>query len=281
MPNSLLWIALVAMWLFVLLPMQAKRRPRIRQTTDVALATRVLDRDQHARQNRRGPASGHRSDPNWHPDPNRPMHAEDWMEAHARAEAFDGEPDDGEFDDYRESDFDELDHEYDGGAERSRSVPRYGDRGPAPHRRGRGGYDPEADEIARAARYSFRQRAMLALVLSVTLSAAVALIVSPVLWWLCAATVVGLAGYLAYLRRQVRFEHEIRRRRTARLTRSRLGVESHEDEELRLVPPRLRRRGAVILEVDDGDPIFDHLDPYEADLGEGDGRPDRRRVVGE
>ena len=34
-----------------------------------------------------------------------------------------------------------------------------------PTRRGRGGFDPQADAIARAARYSFRQRAVLGLVL--------------------------------------------------------------------------------------------------------------------
>ncbi len=297
MPNSLLWIALVAMWLFVLLPMQAKRRPRIRQTTDVALATRVLDRDQHARQNRRGPASGHRSDPNWHPDPNRPMHAEDWMEAHARTDAFHGESDYDEFDDpegfgpdgvdpagYGDDGFGDDrfgDDRFGDDGDRSRSVPPYGDAGSTPYRRGRGGYDPEADAIARATRYSFRQRTVLALVLAAIMASALALIVSATLWWVSVVTVLGLAGYLAYLRRQVQFEHEIRRRRTARLTRSRLGVESHEDEELRLVPPRLRRRGSVVLDVDDGDPIFDHLDHYDDHVGDEVGRPDHRRVVGE
>ncbi|GAA4488729.1 hypothetical protein GCM10023094_49020 [Rhodococcus olei] len=275
MPNSLLWIALVAMWLFVLLPMQAKRRPRIRQTTDVALATRVLDRDQHARQTRRGPASGHRSDPNWRPDPNRPMHAEDWMEAHARTDASYGEPDQDELDD--DFGYDEADHD----TRYRRAVPQYDDEDPAPHRRGRGGFDPEADAIARAARYSFRQRAVLGLVLAAIMTAALALIVSPTLWWVSVAAVLGLVGYLVYLRRQVQFEQEIRRRRMARLTRSRLGVESREDEELKLIPSRLRRPGAVVLEIDDGDPVFDHLDHYDAGIGEEDGRSDMRRVVGE
>ena len=44
MPNSILWIGLVVLWLFVLFPLLADRHPRIRQTTDVALATRVLFR---------------------------------------------------------------------------------------------------------------------------------------------------------------------------------------------------------------------------------------------
>ncbi|EME19502.1 divisome protein SepX/GlpR [Rhodococcus triatomae] len=269
MPNSLVVVALVAMWLFVLLPMQAKRRPRIRQTTDAALATRVLDRDQHARQNRRGPATGHRSDPHWRPDPNRPMHAEDWMESQARADA---EPDQyDEHDEYEE--YDEFeDDAHDTGA-------RSGER--APYRRGRGGFDPEADAIARAARYAFRQRAVLGLVLAAIMAAALALIISSTVWWACAAAVVALGGYLAYLRRQVQIEHEIRRRRMARLSRSRLGVESRDDEELRLVPSRLRRPGAVVLEVDDEDPVFDHLDHYDAHLDEDDGPAEVRRVVGQ
>ncbi|MGB2949087.1 MAG: hypothetical protein WBB99_09210, partial [Rhodococcus sp. (in: high G+C Gram-positive bacteria)] len=44
--------------------------------------------------------------------------------------------------------------------------------------------------------------------------------------------------------------------------RSRLGVESRTDEELKLVPQRLRRPGAVVLEIDDEDPEFDHLYHY-------------------
>ncbi|MFF0815983.1 gephyrin-like molybdotransferase receptor GlpR [Rhodococcus sp. NPDC003318] len=270
MPNSLIWIALVVMWLFVLLPMQAKRRPRIRQTTDVALATRVLDREQHARQNRRGPATGHRSDPNWRPDPNRPMHAEDWMEARAGSAHADPDHDDPAYDD---RDYDEYGDDA--------PVPRYDREGMPPHRRGRGGFDPEADAIARAARYAFRQRVVLGLVLVSIMAGAVALIVSSTLWWACAAAVLSLVGYLAYLRRQVQIEQEIRRRRMARLSRSRLGVESREDEELRLVPPRLRRRGAVVLEVDDEDPVFDHLDYYDEHAGRDGGPSDVRRVVGQ
>ncbi|MFE3292314.1 gephyrin-like molybdotransferase receptor GlpR [Rhodococcus sp. NPDC059234] len=261
MPNSLLWIALVVVWLIVLLPMQAKRRPRIRQTTDAALATRVLDRDQLARQHKRGPATGHRSDPNWRSDPNRPMDAEDWMESHAGADAT------------LDRDYDELDdHEYDDGREAGPYVPQ---------RRGRGGFDPEADAIAQAARYSFRQRAVLGLVLAGIMSAALAIIVSPMMWWACVAAFGGLIGYMAYLRRQVQIEHEIRRRRMARLSRSRLGVESREDEELRLVPSRLRRPGAVVLEVDDGDPVFDHLDYYDEEAGADLPPQEVRRVVGQ
>jgi hypothetical protein len=73
--------------------------------------------------------------------------------------------------------------------------------------------------------------------------------------------------YLGYLRRQTRIEEQVRRRRAQRMARSRLGVESTQDPEFDVVPSRLRRPGAVVLEIDDEDPIFEHLDyaPFAAD----------------
>ncbi|MDZ4270865.1 MAG: hypothetical protein U1D00_35235, partial [Mycobacterium sp.] len=66
-PQSLLWISLVVLWLFVLVPMLINKRDSVRRTSDVALATRVLNSSRTARLRRRGPASGHRSDPDWRP----------------------------------------------------------------------------------------------------------------------------------------------------------------------------------------------------------------------
>ena len=66
--------------------------------------------------------------------------------------------------------------------------------------------------------------------------------------------------YLGYLRRQTRIEEQVRRRRAQRMARSRLGVENTEDQEFDVVPSRLRRPGSVVLEIDDEDPIFEHLD---------------------
>jgi hypothetical protein len=45
-----------------------------------------------------------------------------------------------------------------------------------------------------------------------------------------------------------------------RIARSGLGVENAHDHELDVTPSRLRRPGAVVLEIDDEDPIFEHLD---------------------
>ena len=67
-PQSLLWISLVVLWLFVLVPMLISKRDAVRRTSDVALATRVLNTATASRLLKRaGPASGHRSDPDWRP----------------------------------------------------------------------------------------------------------------------------------------------------------------------------------------------------------------------
>ncbi len=68
-PQSLLWISLVVLWLFVLVPMLVSKRDAVRRTSDVALATRVLNNSTAARLIKRGkPAAGHRSNPDWQPD---------------------------------------------------------------------------------------------------------------------------------------------------------------------------------------------------------------------
>ena len=48
-PQSLLWISLVVLWLFVLVPMLISKRDAVRRTSDVALATRVLNTGRGAR----------------------------------------------------------------------------------------------------------------------------------------------------------------------------------------------------------------------------------------
>ena len=67
-PQSLLWISLVVLWLFVLVPMLISKRDAVRRTSDVALATRILNSENSGRRLKRGgPAAGHRSDPDWRP----------------------------------------------------------------------------------------------------------------------------------------------------------------------------------------------------------------------
>lgn len=150
-----------------------------------------------------------------------------------------------------------------------------------PTRRGRGGYDPEADAAARVARYTFRQRAVLGLVLSTLILAAAGFAVTAALWWLAALSGAGLVGYLAYLRRQVRLEEDIRRRRAARAARKR--TEDAEEPPATRERPRPDReqtrtqlRRAVLVESDDEDPLFEHLELFDAAAA----RATRQRATG-
>jgi len=233
------------LWLFVLFPMLADRHPRIRRTTDAALATRVLHRGDEKRTAKNG-SIVHDSYADWD-------QAEDWMG---------DEPDV------------DLDDAYDQEDSRSRSNIEsvYFTDEFVPDRRGRGGFDPEADAIASANRYAFRQRMVLGLTLSVIVTGALGVVLTPGLLWASGTTAIGLVSFLGYLRRQVRLEEEIRRRRAARFAQAdrehgatgRAAVyddeqAEYEDDDYDDVAPSRR----VVLEADDEDPIFDHLDYYE------------------
>lgn len=165
---------------------------------------------------------------------------------------------------------------------------------PEPQRRyrpGRGGYDPHAAALAAKAKYAFRQRIVVAMILAAIASAVVAGVAMPQVWWAHGGIDIALASYLGYLRRQVRIEEEIRQRRLARMGTPR---RSHahprpelEDEqatdELETVPRREHgivtqpapavHHGAVVVDLDDEDPAFDELDepavlPYRRAVGE-------------
>ncbi|MFI6367167.1 gephyrin-like molybdotransferase receptor GlpR [Nocardia sp. NPDC050630] len=333
MPNSILWIGLVVLWVFVLFPILADRHPRIRQTTDAALATRVLHRGGSKRRTKSGPAAGHDSDPDYRPtrvhrklshsddaedrmappadeqvteDDNpadTPPEAESAI-SDAESDEFDSAEaefaDDAEELDAADSDDAEiatartaakqrvsadddrvaLEHTESTGAR----IPPARTAAPAgldesgsddsdfvPTRRGRGGFDPEADAIARAARYTFRQRAVLGLVLAALAFGGLSVALSPMFWWGCGGSALVLVSYLAYLRKQVRMEEEIRRRRLARLARSRgEHIEAEREAEQRAQQrvmdrdtARALRRRSVLIEVDDEDPMFEHLETFD------------------
>ncbi|WP_024794625.1 divisome protein SepX/GlpR [Tomitella biformata] len=133
------------------------------------------------------------------------------------------------------------------------------------HRVGRGGFDPEADAAARAIRNRNRQRTMLGLAGATVISILGAVILSTLFVW--GAVVFGLllASYMAYMRRQVRMEQQIRERRLARLQRSRRDAVA-ERRAVHTVPGEARRYGAVVLEADDEDPAFEHLPHYESSV---------------
>lgn len=141
---------------------------------------------------------------------------------------------------------------------------------------GRGGWDPEADAANKATRYQRRQRTLFGLALVVVLTVALGIVFGGWLWW-TAAVAGGLTiAYLVALRTQVRQEQQLRARRIAQLRRARLGVRSAEDEELS-IPRSLRRPGAVIVEIDDSSPDWDHLPEVYEEVEEAPHRPSQRR----
>lgn len=148
------------------------------------------------------------------------------------------------------------------------------------YRPGRGGFDPHAAELAARARYALRQRVVLALLVVAVATGLLAAFVLPLLWWVHGTIDVALVGYLAYLRRQVRIEQEIRQRRIDRAARSRRrtaptdveegtsadldGAEDHEPQP-QPEPARAPHRpstppGTTLVDLDDEDPELHHLD---------------------
>jgi hypothetical protein len=129
-------------------------------------------------------------------------------------------------------------------------------------------YDSKTAEAVGARKYKFRKRMLTVLTLVTVASAGAASTVAPTAWWVCGALGAVTLLYLAYLRRQTRIEERLRRRRAQRMARARLGVENTDDREFDVVPSRLRRPGSVVLEIDDEDPVFEHLDyaPFARDF---------------
>ncbi len=147
---------------------------------------------------------------------------------------------------------------------------------PVPRRPGRGGYDPDAAEIARRYRYSRRRRVAVVLLLATIAFSLAAYFFEPILWGGTAVFGLLLLAYLGYLRRQVHIEADIRERRLARLARARqirpeypIGrVDSPVVSAPSLTrPPRCHRRGIAaaeeIVDLEDDDPSFDDLEYYQ------------------
>ncbi|MDT7755377.1 MAG: hypothetical protein QOH27_1275 [Mycobacterium sp.] len=371
-PQSLLWISLVVLWLFVLVPMLISKRDTVRRTSDVALAARVVNTGRSARllRRRRGPAAGHFSDPHWAPtedDHELDFEGDDEMtaprktvviaasntvteslyldvdvveldsgalpvgvseagqaelpldlgldapvdgfeeefeeaiedfekeseeQAAAVAETSDDstqairtvaevdfeedELEDQDLEDQDLEDQDEVDdleyaddepdgteHDYEYVDDTSGLEAPSDAEGEAPesmsHSRRRRSESATAAAVS-ARKFKFRKRMLLAMAVALLASAIVAYVVTPTTWWACGTVGAVALLYLGYLRRQTRIEERVRRRRAQRMARSRLGVENTNDSEFDVVPSRLRRPGSVVLEIDDEDPVFEHLD---------------------
>jgi hypothetical protein len=326
-PQSLLWISLVVLWLFVLVPMLISKRDAVRRTSDVALATRVLNSDAASRLFKRGgPAAGHRSDPDWQPEEDEhdddlddldsddteevPLArvdvvmaaaamsveeprldcldaetlragdsavvadalptVEEQLEPAAEDETADGDDAEAEFDTEDADDVDDDADQYEYVDDTS-GIPVAEEPSAtvtdAFSRRHR--YDPDTAAAIIARKYASRKRVLMVMALTLVGSAAAAFLLTPTAWWFCGSISAVTVLYLGYLRRQTRIEERVHRRRVQRMARSRLGVENAYDREFDVVPSRLRRPGAVVLEIDDEDPVFEHLDyaPYARDYG--------------
>ncbi|OBI25622.1 hypothetical protein A5709_08350 [Mycobacterium sp. E1386] len=340
-PQSLLWISLVVLWLFVLVPMLVSKRDAVRRTSDVALATRVLNGGGNSRLIKRsGPAAGHRSDPDWKPpeesaetelDEDRDLagddddeHADDSdtdelrqlrpvvmkVAAPERTEpdyldvdvvedsqalpagvAVEEEAEAGEDDEDSDTDVvahasDEEDEGFEYVEDSSGLEPEAetdDEEMPAPVPRNasrRRRFDAKTAAAVSARKYKFRKRVLMVMAVVLVGTATAAFKISPSAWWACGTATAVTLLYLAYLRRQTRIEEKVRHRRMQRMARARMGVENAYDRDYDVVPSRLRRPGAVVLEIDDEDPIFEHLDYAMAMRNYGWPR-DLPRAVGE
>ncbi|MEJ2871118.1 gephyrin-like molybdotransferase receptor GlpR [Actinomycetospora sp. OC33-EN08] len=237
MPSSLVFAALVVAWLAVLVPVVARRRQMVPRPADADLSARVLTRPERTSGAGAGGATGDEEvTMTSTTDEVVPGAAEDVEDVEVAPEgrvldrarrapdATDDEYDDEYDDGYDDRDDDGYDDEL------ADAEPEPGHR-PRTYRPGRGGFDAEAAEAAAHARYAFRQRVALGLIAVAVLAALAAIVVSPSLWWLFAATVVGLGGYLVFLRRQTRIEDELRRRRAARLSGERRAIEARRERQ--------------------------------------------------
>ena len=128
----------------------------------------------------------------------------------------------------------------------------------AERRRGRGGFDPVSDARYSETRFARRRRSVGVLAAFIVVGVILGALVGGWTWWVPLAGAGLMVLYLVYLRRTVIAENELRARRIRRMKMARLGVRNSEDEELG-VPERLRRPGAVVVELDDEDPDFADL----------------------
>lgn len=126
-------------------------------------------------------------------------------------------------------------------------------------RRGRGVFDPVASQRLALRRQQRRKQVLMVLCGLCVLTLGLAVTLGSGFWMALCASAGFTAFYLYLLRRQALEEQKLRQRRMARMRRARLGVRNTEDDELG-VPDRLVRPGAVIVESDEIDPEFDHLE---------------------
>jgi hypothetical protein len=208
MPSSLVVVALVLAWLVVLVPMIVRKRQEVAKTADSELAARVV-------RSGSGEAESDTRDDNEFGMEEVPMRDTDVIDEDFGGELAESAEDESTADVAHDADLDTRDEMSAGYYDEAEL--RY-DRH---YRPGRGGFDPEAAAIIARAKYAFRQRIVLAMLIGAVASGVVGAVLYPIVWWGHGAIDLVLITYLAYLRRQVRIETEIRERRLARQQRVR------------------------------------------------------------
>ncbi|GAA3110989.1 hypothetical protein GCM10010464_87270 [Pseudonocardia yunnanensis] len=317
MPSSMIFASLVVLWLLILVPAVARRRQEVARPTVAALSGRVLERPRRPH----GPDMGSELEVDvdedvdqvdeGHPTATRTDH-DDNDDRHDDRDDIDdrnaggrddrhgeacGDDRDDRLDDHGADDADDYDgpesrddHEADDDDPGVRDDDGW-ERPPPRYRPGRGGFDPEAAAVAAKARYAFRQRVVLSMLIVAILSGVIAAIAVPGAWWLHGAVDVLLIGYLIYLRRQVRLEEAIRERRASRMAgtrRPRAADDPDLDEWARRGREATRRPADDRYDEDGYEDEGYEADGYDADHDDDadpddddHGRERRERVRGE
>jgi len=230
-PSSMIFAGLVVVWLLILVPAVARHRQEVARPSMAALSGRVLERPRRRQslevdvmhETEQPPAVATRPERTGFAGPDADPRPADidgpgrrTGTTDGRDDTVDGRPEAGYDPTPDAGHGDGVPEEW--AAERD---DRRWERPPPRYRPGRGGFDPEAAALTAQARYAFRQRVVVAMLVVAIGTGVVAAVAVPGLWWPHAVVDLALVGYLVYLRRQVRVEEAILKRRAARMAGTR------------------------------------------------------------
>jgi hypothetical protein len=240
----MIFVSLVVLWLLILVPAVARHRQEVARPSMAALSGRVLARSPRRRSQEVG----------------RMVERDETVVDDSRVVAT--RTAEVQIPSARtELRLDEVEPAEDDAEEWADVDDRVWERPPARYRAGRGGFDAEAAALTARARYAFRQRVVLAMLVAAVGTGVVAGVALPVLWWAHGALDVLLVGYLVYLRRQVRLEETIRARRAARMAGTRRPAAADDPE----LDDWAERGRAATQAAESGMPEADEVDEAESD----------------
>jgi hypothetical protein len=243
-PSSMIFVSLVVLWLLILVPAVARHRQEVARPSMAALSGRVLARSPRRRSQEVG----------------RMVERDETVVDDTRVVAT--RTAEVQIPRARtELRLDDVEPTEDDAEEWTDGDDRVWERPPARYRTGRGGFDAEAAALTARARYAFRQRVVLAMLVAAVGTGVVAGVALPVLWWAHGAVDVLLVGYLVYLRRQVRLEESIRARRAARMAGTRRPAAADDPE----LDDWAERGRAATQAAESGMPEADEVDEADSD----------------